>query len=114
MLVRTNCFTNIQHLIFASAQNQPIRKASLDLRPRQPGALGEAAQFARDEAAQYGERAVLAYEAVMEEEATDGRVEVVCDGVTVQVYDVDAPARGARHLAEQPDGLLVAEVVREQ
>jgi hypothetical protein len=50
----------------------------------------------------------------VQKEPRDGRVEVVGDGVAVQVYTVDPTPRHARHLAEQRDDRLVAEVVREE
>jgi len=72
------------------------------------------AQFARAEAAQDGERAVFAYQAIVQEEAAHGRVKKVGERVAVQVYDEDLAARDAAQLVQDMDDLLVFEMMREE
>src|SRR5436305_15126613 len=94
-----------------SAKHKAIRETPFDLRARESRAPCERLQLARDEGSQNGERAVLSYQAVMQKEPPRGRVEVVGDGVPVQVYDVDPAARDARHLSKQRHHRLVSKVV---
>src|SRR5712691_11900867 len=85
-----------------------------DFHVQQLRSMTKAGQLIRLEAAQDRERAVFADQAIMQKQAADRRVEIIGDGVAVQIDYKDAATCDPAHLAQKIYYPFVSEMMSEQ
>src|SRR5258707_15709553 len=86
----------------------------LDFHVHQLRSMTKVFQLIRLEATQDRERAVFADQAIMQKQAADRVVEIIGDGVAVQIDYKDAATCDPAHLAQEIDYPFVSEMMSEQ
>jgi len=90
----------IYHFVTAPAQDEAEGEAPLDAATREARLPAQLIKLARAEAAQDGERAVFAYQAIMEEEAATGREEIIGERMAMKVVSITPSARSSRIISK--------------
>src|SRR5712691_9648669 len=71
-------------------------------------------QFIRLEAPQDRERTVCAYQAIMQKQAADRRVEIISDRIAVKINNKDASTCDSAHLTNEIDYPFISKMMSEQ
>src|SRR6185369_7386908 len=96
------------------AQYQTVWKPPFDQNISQPGALRQLEQLIRFKTAQYRQSTIVSEQAVVQNQLAQCRVKEIRDRMTMQIDHEYPTSRDTTHLAEDPDHLLVNEMVRKQ